>query len=54
MIVTFNISKDEAMALLRFLREVAYLETDSVIKTASVKVRIAIRDKIEPGWRDKE
>jgi hypothetical protein len=59
--VTVELSTEEAWALLRFLLIVPPVpsiredrELDAAYKEASLKVRIALRDAVEPGWRDED
>jgi hypothetical protein len=50
--LTVELTPHEAAALLHFLRGVYGKDLSKEFEQASVKVRIALRDKVEPGWRD--
>jgi hypothetical protein len=57
--VTVELTTEEAWALLRFLLVVPPVpsirenrELDAAYEEASLKMRIALRDVVEPGWRD--
>ena len=61
--ITFRVTAAEASALLRFLRRISRDEVKEVLDfdyqerefdAASERLRVALRDKLEPGWRERE
>jgi hypothetical protein len=53
--ITVELTKEEAAALLQFLRRKTLFEAGTTtLEKASEKVRIALRDELEPGWADKD
>ena len=56
--ITVELSKEEATALLTFLRRVNAKDVSGfdwpVFDRACTVLRIALRDVVEPGWRENE
>jgi hypothetical protein len=56
--ITVELSKEEATALLTFLRRVNAKDVSGfdwpVFDRACTVLRIALRDVVEPGWQNKE
>jgi hypothetical protein len=58
--IEIDLTKEQAAALLEFLRridpaEVRHRRIDvETFIAASIPLRMALRDVVEPGWREKE
>jgi len=50
--IKFNVTRPQAEALLKFLQrgDIASKDIDPEGETALSKLRVALRDIIEPGW----
>jgi len=48
--VKINLNQQQAAALLDFLRGIP-LSSNTTLESASEKLRVALRDVVEPGWR---
>ena len=48
--VKINLNQEQAATLLDFLRGMP-LSSNTTLESASEKLRVALRDVVEPGWR---